>query len=296
MLISGRHIRNNERIDLCELRQRQLHCREVHVLTGAGRGGVLDGITPDVMFFAPLKGLLRIWLDKTEIRLSRGELLAVEGGLRVRATGSNLWIGIGASALAWRELVGHYARPAAAPTLLPVVYGIDRLILRAIIALAREIGTNETQAVRATATSVASMIEEMQSRFDQLIARCPGRTWQQRRNTLVRLQRAMLLMNSNPHEGLDVETVARAANYSPCHFIRTFGAVYGTTPHSHLMDLRLRRARELIHRSALAIQEVALLSGFKDRSAFARSFKKHFGITASSLRRKAACTRTSGFA
>jgi AraC family transcriptional regulator len=67
--------------------------------------------------------------------------------------------------------------------------------------------------------------------------------------------------------------------------VRTFNAVFGTTPHNVLMEQRLLRAHRLVHETRLSITEVARASGFEDRCAFARSFKQRFGVTATATRR-----------
>ncbi len=85
---------------------------------------------------------------------------------------------------------------------------------------------------------------------------------------------------------LDNEMLARMACYSSCHFLRIFKSVYLETPHSYLVSQRLRRAKRLLHQGNLAVTEVALASGFENRSAFSRSFKQYFGTTAKEARRQ----------
>jgi AraC family transcriptional regulator len=77
------------------------------------------------------------------------------------------------------------------------------------------------------------------------------------------------------------------ANYSPSHFIRAFGYVYEETPHAFLIRQRLERARRLLRVSPLAINEIALESGFENASAFSRLFRQRFGITAGAARKLA---------
>ena len=81
-------------------------------------------------------------------------------------------------------------------------------------------------------------------------------------------------------------TIAGMANYSPSHFIRAFGSVYEETPHAFLIRRRLERARRLLRISPLAINEIALESGFENASAFSRLFRQRFGITAGTARRR----------
>ena len=122
--------------------------------------------------------------------------------------------------------------------------------------------------------------------FDPLIARCPGRRLGQRRGVFLRLQRVCNYMESSNDLDLSIAGFARVANYSPCHFLRTFNAVYGKTPHAVLVDKRLKRALQLVTDTALTITEVAHASGFEDRCAFARSFKRRYGETATAMRER----------
>ncbi|MGH6754808.1 MAG: helix-turn-helix domain-containing protein, partial [Bradyrhizobium sp.] len=111
----------------------------------------------------------------------------------------------------------------------------------------------------------------------------------------LRLQRVCTYMESSGDLDLDIAGFARVANYSPCHFIRTFNAVYGKTPHAVLIEQRLKRALRLVNDTELSIAEVAHASGFEDRCAFARSFKRQFGETATAVReRRQACDALSG--
>ncbi len=59
------------------------------------------------------------------------------------------------------------------------------------------------------------------------------------------------------------------------------------TPYCLIMEGRLKQALHLVHDSELSITEVARASGFEDRCAFARSFKRRYGKTASAVRSQA---------
>jgi AraC family transcriptional regulator len=131
-----------------------------------------------------------------------------------------------------------------------------------------------------------ALLLDLQSTFDALIRRCPGRTLAQRRGVFLRLQRVCNYMESTSDLDLGIAGFARVANYSPCHFVRTFNSVYGETPHAVLIEQRLKRALRLVNDTELSITEVARASGFEDRCAFARSFKRRFGETATAVRER----------
>ncbi len=93
-------------------------------------------------------------------------------------------------------------------------------------------------------------------------------------------------------EDIQLAGLASAAGLSPFHFLRTFAAVFGITPHQYLISCRLRRAAELLGRGELPITEVALEAGFADLSNFIRTFKRASGYTPSRFRRLSLDERT----
>jgi len=58
-----------------------------------------------------------------------------------------------------------------------------------------------------------------------------------------RLLRARDAMDRSYAQPLDIATLARIACVSEAHFIRTFGATFGETPHRYLQ----RSARRTLH-------------------------------------------------
>jgi AraC family transcriptional regulator len=263
----------------------------LRILLGSGRLCALQSSEhPTVLL--PLRGRLRTTDGDGARVLNRGQLLVAESGQRLQAIGdrSSLWLAFVAPNAVWRQLLdAAHEMPTAEPLLFPAVHVANRLVRRTAARAARE----ARRAERSTDDSIAllqfaSLLADLQSAFDPMIRRCPGRTLAQRRNVFLRLQRVYNWMESSSNLDIGIAGFARVANYSPCHFVRTFNAVYGETPHAVLMEHRLRRAFRLVYDTELSITEVARESGFEDRCAFARSFKERFGRTATALRRRAA--------
>jgi len=138
----------------------------------------------------------------------------------------------------------------------------------------------------APAEALLDRIVALQGQFADAIARCPGRTYAQRRQVFLRLQRVRNYLAANCHLDVDNEALARMASYSPWHFIRAFRAAYEETPHAYLVRQRLERAHRMLRASPLAIAEIALASGFENRCAFSRLFRQRFGVTAGTVRRQ----------
>lgn len=265
--------------------------RVLRICVGIGRGSVLHGhdLPPTVLI--PLRGSVRV-ADVDSVRvLKRGQMLIADASQDLHAVGRgpSLWVAIVASTPVWRELFDVIGEtPTPDPVLFPSFHPACRAMRRAAVRLAREArrGPAVLEEVSA-APHFAMLLADLQSAFDPMIARCPGRTLAQRRGVFLRLQRVYNQIQSTNRPALGIATFARAANYSPCHFVRTFALVFGETPHSVLMEQRLRRAFQLVNDTELSITEVARASGFEDRCAFARSFKARFGRTASAVRRHA---------
>jgi AraC family transcriptional regulator len=263
----------------------------LHVVLGRGRGCVLYGERLPAMVIVPLRGRLQLSDGETARTLVGGEMQVVEPGqsMQVVGRGPALWIAVLLPAAGWTRLLTDVTGdPVAAAGLLPAVHAADRTLRRAALRLVRMARNGDSAQAFAAASVFALLLSDLQAELRPLIERCAGRTHAQRRNVFLRLQRVRNYMSACCHLDLDIAHFARMASYSPCHFIRAFSAVYGETPHALLIEQRLGRARRLVNDSAMAITEVARASGFENRCAFSRSFKRRFGVSATDLRLGAA--------
>ena len=263
----------------------------LRVLVGVGRGSVLQGTDLPAMVLLPLRGNVRVTDGESVRILKSGQMFVTDAGQDLQAVGRgpSLWLAIVAPTTVWRELFEVIAEtPVQEPVLFPALHPASRAMKRAAVRLAREARrAPATLDDIAAAPTFTMLLADLQAAFEPMIARCPGRTLAQRRGVFLRLQRVYNRIESTNKPALGIAAFARAANYSPCHFVRTFALVFGETPHSVLMEQRLRRAFQLLHDTELSVTEVARASGFEDRCAFARSFKTRFGRTATAVRRHA---------
>lgn len=83
---------------------------------------------------------------------------------------------------------------------------------------------------------------------------------------------------------LTLPQLARDAAMSPYHFLRTFRAVAGVTPHQFLLHTRLLRAATKLHSSDGKISAIALEAGFSDLSTFNRRFRQLLGASPGAYR------------
>ncbi len=100
-----------------------------------------------------------------------------------------------------------------------------------------------------------------------------------------RVDAAMLYVHEHLTEDLNLEDLANSAHFSAFHFHRIFSAVVGETPQQFLNRVRLERAANmLVKYYGYSITQIALACGFSSSATFARSFKKHFNMTANQYR------------
>jgi AraC-like DNA-binding protein len=93
---------------------------------------------------------------------------------------------------------------------------------------------------------------------------------------MLRARDAMDRTYANP---LDVPTLARVANVSEAHFIRTFRATFGETPHHYLQRRRVERAMFLLRETERTVTDICLDVGFNSLGTFSRTFRDIVGET-----------------
>jgi transcriptional regulator GlxA family with amidase domain len=102
-----------------------------------------------------------------------------------------------------------------------------------------------------------------------------------------RLLRARDAMDRSYGEPLDVPSLARIAHVSEAHFIRTFRATFGETPHRYLQRRRVERAMFLLWNTDRSVTEICLDVGFASLGTFSRTFTRIVGETPSAYRERA---------
>lgn len=94
--------------------------------------------------------------------------------------------------------------------------------------------------------------------------------------------------NSEP----DLERAAALANCSPFHFLRMFEVVSGLTPGEYSRRRRLSRAAVDLAAGNEKVIDVALRYGYETPEAFAKAFKRLFGLTPSEAKAPGAVLET----
>lgn len=102
------------------------------------------------------------------------------------------------------------------------------------------------------------------------------------------LLRARDAIDVGYRQPLDIPTLAAVACMSPAHFIRSFKAAFGETPHRYLQRRRVERAMERLRRSELPVSDIGVEVGWTSMATFSRTFRQVVGCTPTQYRASAA--------
>jgi transcriptional regulator GlxA family with amidase domain len=94
-------------------------------------------------------------------------------------------------------------------------------------------------------------------------------------------------MDTQYAQPLDLDELARAANFSRYHFLRAFRRAFHATPHEYLTRKRVERAKELLADSELTVTEICFEVGFESLGSFSTLFHNMVGWSPSIYRARA---------
>ncbi|MCB1309166.1 MAG: helix-turn-helix transcriptional regulator [Leptospiraceae bacterium] len=109
----------------------------------------------------------------------------------------------------------------------------------------------------------------------------PGKTFSDWLYRTMRFRRRNLEQTilANYRRGLSVSDLALLTGRSESVFRRDFKMRFDTTPGQWIRRCRLEKARFLLDRHSLPLEEVALLTGFQNIGHLKQSFRRYFGRT-----------------
>ncbi len=85
-------------------------------------------------------------------------------------------------------------------------------------------------------------------------------------------------------EPLDIPALARIAGVSEFHFIRSFRATFGETPHRYLQRRRVERSMFLLRETSRSVTDICFEVGFGSLGTFSRTFCQIVGDTPTAYR------------
>ncbi len=105
-----------------------------------------------------------------------------------------------------------------------------------------------------------------------------------------RMLRARDAMDRAYAQPLDIPALARIACVSEAHFIRTFRATFGETPHRYLQRRRVERSMFLLRETERSVTDICFDVGFTSLGSFSRTFREIVGQTPTAYRRTGTIT------
>ena len=102
-----------------------------------------------------------------------------------------------------------------------------------------------------------------------------------------RMLRARDAMDRTYAQPLDIPALAAIALVSEAHFIRTFRATFGETPHRYLQRRRVERAMSRLRETGDSVTDICMAVGFTSLGTFSRTFREIVGESPSAYRARA---------
>jgi AraC family transcriptional regulator len=93
-----------------------------------------------------------------------------------------------------------------------------------------------------------------------------------------RMSKALNYLEEHLTMKVDLEQAAREANCSPFHFFRMFEVITGISPGEYVRRRRLSAAALALSAGHTKVIAVAMQFGYESPDAFARAFKREFGV------------------
>src|SRR4030088_2972882 len=103
-----------------------------------------------------------------------------------------------------------------------------------------------------------------------------------------RMLRARDAMDRTFAEPLCIPRLARIAEVSEAHFIRTFRATFSETPHRYLQRRRVERAMFLLRATDRSVTDICFDVGVNSLGTFSRSFQEIVGEAPTAYRERGA--------
>lgn len=90
---------------------------------------------------------------------------------------------------------------------------------------------------------------------------------------------AKIVLEQRIEEAVDMENLAKSLHLSYAHFRRIFKQHTGLSPYQYHLQLRINRAREMLHGTTLTVKQVAGQLNFESAYHFSKIFKRKTGMS-----------------
>ncbi|WP_242220231.1 AraC family transcriptional regulator [Bacillus cereus group sp. BfR-BA-01380] len=85
---------------------------------------------------------------------------------------------------------------------------------------------------------------------------------------------------------IKLNEIAQIACLSPNHLLRTYSQIYGKTPHQHISEFRILKAKKLLAQLDFNMTDITFELGLQNPVSFSKMFKQHVGVSPIEFRKK----------
>jgi AraC-like DNA-binding protein len=122
-----------------------------------------------------------------------------------------------------------------------------------------------------------------------ILENCPAQTsdLKTRNYTEIdRLRKMLDYVHNNYTEPIQIQQISEAASVSKRECLRCFHHIVGISPRQYVIDLRVRKAKQLLAESSLSLVEICGNCGFHDQSYFTKTFREATGLSPGKWRKE----------
>lgn len=98
------------------------------------------------------------------------------------------------------------------------------------------------------------------------------------------IQKIVEYLDLNYSQKISFSHLADMAHFSEAHLSKTFKKETGTTITQHIIQIRCKKAAQLLKDTDLSVQEISCFVGYLDNNYFVKIFKKQYGLTPTAFR------------
>lgn len=183
---------------------------------------------------------------------------------------------------------GTPAGPPAQVCFFEKIYGLQEnaagQYLQELVPLLRNDACRASMDGQAFFWTLSERLAESVDEVDLLLQRLDHERKATRDEIYRRVSMARQYIDAHYLEELSLEHLASVAAFSKYHFLRCFKQVYGMAPYQYVLHLRLAAASRQLRLGRMSLTEIAETTGFGDRRALNKAFRKAFGVNPASYR------------
>lgn len=167
--------------------------------------------------------------------------------------------------------------------LTPCFLKSDRLIYQIGLALKAELEVNGTKDGLYVETMVKALAVHLLKHYSVRDSQIRQKSGGLSKSALKQVND---YINTYLEQNLSLSELANMAHLSASHFSVEFKRLTGLSPYQYVLQCRVERAKQLLIQSQNSIAEIANQVGFANQGHLSHHFKRRYGVTPGTMRRK----------